>query len=304
IVVDPVGALRVKSLKGQRQFFATGDHKMRSMDYRKFGSTDLAPGIIGLGTWRTFDVPLDDKAAIDVRRQVVDEAIEAGSNFFDSSPMYGAAEQVLAGTLEGRRDTTLVATKVWAQDFARGRDQIDTALRWFGGFVDVYQIHNLVNWRQYLPLLQDLQSQGNVRSIGITHYQKSAFGEMARIMETEQIQSVQLPYNALDTEAEQNLLPLTAELNLGVIVMSPLGTGDLVRGAPPDRELEPLAAYGIETWAQALLKWVVSDGRVTVTIPATSKPERARENAAAGNPPFFGEEQRERVSWLARRASR
>ena len=96
------------------------------------------------------------------------------------------------------------------------------------------------------------------------------------------------------------LLPLAAELGVAVIVMRPLGEGALVRArrrAPPT--LEPLRAFGVETWAQALLKWVLSDERVDVAIPATSRPERTAENAAAGEPPWFGPEERALVERLA-----
>jgi aryl-alcohol dehydrogenase-like predicted oxidoreductase len=61
-----------------------------------------------------------------------------------------------------------------------------------------------------------------------------------------------------------------------------------------------LREFGVETWAQALLKFVLSDERVSSAIPATSKPERALENARAGDPPSFSEEEREYVRWPAR----
>jgi aryl-alcohol dehydrogenase-like predicted oxidoreductase len=82
--------------------------------------------------------------------------------------------------------------------------------------------------------------------------------------------------------------------------MVPLGSGRLVRNAPSEEELEPLREFGVETWAQALLKFVLSDERVSCAIPATSKPERALENARAGDPPYFGQEEREYVRRLAR----
>ena len=70
--------------------------------------------------------------------------------------------------------------------------------------------------------------------------------------------------------------------------MRPLGAGSLVTASPPPEELEPLRPFGVETWPQALLKWALSDERVDVVIPATRCPERARENAAAGSPPWLG----------------
>jgi diketogulonate reductase-like aldo/keto reductase len=77
--------------------------------------------------------------------------------------------------------------------------------------------------------------------------------------------------------------------------MRPLGEGALAR-KPVSREvLAPLAPFGVETWAQALLKFILSDPRVSCVIPATSRPERMRENARAGEPPWFGPEERELV---------
>jgi len=112
---------------------------------------------------------------------------------------------------------------------------------------------------------------------------------------------VQLPLNVLDRAAERELLPLAADLGLGVLVMQPLGEGALVRHAPSPAELAPLRPFGVTTWAQALLKWILSDPRCHVTIPATSRPERMAENAAAGEPPWFGPQERELVARLAQR---
>ena len=83
--------------------------------------------------------------------------------------------------------------------------------------------------------------------------------------------------------------------------MVPLGSGRLLRSDPSPEELEPLREFGIETWAQALLKFVLSDDRVSCAIPATSSPERMRENARTGEPPWFGDEERGYVADLARR---
>src|SRR5260221_8579199 len=107
------------------------------MDTRRFGATGLTVPVIGMGTWQTFDVR---GTTADGRiRTIVDTALEAGITFFDSSPMYGAAERVLARGLEGRRSHALVATKVWAPSVAEGRRQVSQALEWFGGVVDVDQ---------------------------------------------------------------------------------------------------------------------------------------------------------------------
>ena len=113
--------------------------------------------------------------------------------------------------------------------------------------------------------------------------------------------AIQVPYNPRQREAEQIILPLAADLNLGVVVMRPFGGGSLLRQMPVAADLAPLAPFGVRTWPQALLKWILSDPRCYVAIPATSKPARMTENAAAGDPPWFGAEEREYVSTLARR---
>ena len=150
-------------------------------------------------------------------------------------------------------------------------------------------------------MLEELKEEGKVLSIGATHYSHSAFPALMDVMRGGRIDFVQVPYNAADVAVTEEVLPLAEELDLGVIVMVPLGSGRLVRNAPPPKDLEPLKGFGVESWAQALLKFVLSDERVSCAIPATSKPDRARENARAGDPPFFSEEEREYVRRLARR---
>ncbi len=267
------------------------------MEHRKFGRTDLWVPVIGMGTWRTFDV--QGQRAQQVRDQIVAEALQAGANFFDSSPMYGEAERVLGEALRSRRDEAIIATKVWSQTVSEGKRQIARAMKFFGGRVEVYQIHNLVNWEAYLPLLEELKARGETRAIGLTHYSHAAFGELARLMQSGRVDAIQIPYNALDRAAERQLLPLAQELDLGVIVMRPLGTGELVDREPPREKWAHLEAFGVTTWAQVLLKWIVSDTRVHVAIPATSKLGRMKENAAAGSPPFFDPDQREAIARLA-----
>ena len=96
------------------------------MERRALGQTGLTVPVVGMGTWQTLDVR--GPAAEAHARAIVDAALAAGANFFDSSPMYGEAERVLGQALEGRRDQALVATKVWSQSSAEARRQIERAL--------------------------------------------------------------------------------------------------------------------------------------------------------------------------------
>ncbi|MDP8955381.1 MAG: aldo/keto reductase [Actinomycetota bacterium] len=267
------------------------------MELRRLGQTGLTVPAVGAGTWRVFDVR-GQKAELRVRDQVT-EALSVGANLFDSSPMYGNAERVLGQALEGRREDAVVATKVWTPSAREGRSQINRAMEYFRGTVDLYQIHNLVSWKDHLPVLEKLRDEGRVHVVGATHYSPAAFAELATIMRTGRIGAIQIPYNPVETEVEREILPLSEELGLGVVVMRPLGEGRLMRRPPSQDDLAPLKEFGVETWAQVLIKWVLSEPRCHVAIPATSRPGRITENAAAGDPPWFGREARELVTRLA-----
>jgi aryl-alcohol dehydrogenase-like predicted oxidoreductase len=271
------------------------------MERRRLGRSDVEVSAVGLGTWQVLDVRGREQE--EARHEVVRAALDAGITLFDSSPMYGEAERVLGDALKRYgRDRATVATKVWTSDDREAERQIQDALSFFDGRVELYQVHNLVAVEKRLDMLEELKGEGKVRSIGATHYSRSAFPALMDAMRSGRVDFVQVPYNATDVTVTEEVLPLAQVLGLGVIAMIPLGSGRLVRNAPPDKDLAPLEEFGIETWAQALLKFVLSDERVSCAIPATSKPGRARENARAGDPPFFTEDEREYVTQLAQRS--
>ena len=256
------------------------------MDERRLGP------VVGLGTWRTFG---GDEA---LAGEVVGAALDAGVRCIDTSPMYGGAERSLGAALQSLRDDATVLTKIWTASPEEARAQYEAQLGWYG-HVDVEQVHNLVAWQEHLPWLETERDAGRIGRIGVTHYSTSAFDELERALRTGRFQTLQVPLNPRERTCERRLLPLAAELGVAVIVMEPLGSGSLLTHAPSAAELAPLRDHGIETWPQALLKWALSDERVDLVIPATKRPERARENAAAGEPPWFGREERELVERLA-----
>jgi aryl-alcohol dehydrogenase-like predicted oxidoreductase len=249
-----------------------------------------------MGTWRTFDVAGEGEGSV---HGVVDAALARGTRLFDSSPMYGRAERVLGRALEGHREEAIVATKLWTDDDAEAERQADYAFHTFGGRVDLYQVHNLVGWGRRLDLLERRREAGQVSAIGATHYAPSAFDELARAMRSGRLDAVQVPYNPWSREVEREILPLAADLGLGVVVMRPFGEGALLQRSPSADAIEPLAGLGVSSWPQALLKWILSDPRVTAVIPATGSASHATENAAAGSGPWFGPEERALVERLA-----
>jgi aryl-alcohol dehydrogenase-like predicted oxidoreductase len=250
------------------------------MEYRQLGSLQVP--VIGLGTARTFDVSAERDMA--VRRQIIERCLAAQVTFIDTSPMYGQSERVIGLASEGCRDRVQLATKVWCHGRARGEAQIDTSFRLLKtDYIDVLQIHNLVDWRTHLETLERLRDGGRIGLIGITHYSTSAYPTMLDIMRSRRIHTIQIPYNVRERSCEERILPLAADLGIGVIVMEPLDKGRYVKGLRRQPDLAPLAAYSIHTWGQALLAWVLGDSRVSVAIPATSRPERIGENALAGS---------------------
>ena len=219
-----------------------------------------------MGTWQSFDTSAD-------RTPIVDEALAAGITLFDSSPMYGRAEETLAKALKGRRDQAMVVTKIWTSSPSEGRE------------------HNLVNWPAQLRLLEQLKGEEKVDAIGATHYDPTGFDDLCDLMSTGRLDMVQVLYNPRRREAERRVFPLAAELGLGVLTHSPLRFGVLDRAPRP----EAIKAFGGQTWAQAVLKWIASDLRVTCVLTATKTPGRPTENARAGEPPWFDPDQRQRL---------
>jgi aryl-alcohol dehydrogenase-like predicted oxidoreductase len=263
------------------------------MERRRLGENGPELPVVGLGSWLTFDV---DEAGQDMVAAVVDAAWDEGTRLVDSSPMYGRSEARLGHTLASRRDEAFVATKIWTTSMSEGRAQFDAQLVHFGGRIDLEQVHNLVSWETHLPWLEEERRAGRIGRLGATHYSAGAFHDLERVMRTGRIEAIQVPYNPHEQEVAARILPLAEELGLGVVVMRPFGERELLPGPSPQR----LAPLGVETWTQALIKWCLSDPRVTVVIPATRSPEHARENARAGGPPWFGPDERKLVEELAR----
>jgi aryl-alcohol dehydrogenase-like predicted oxidoreductase len=264
------------------------------VESRAFGATGLRVPVVGLGTWSVFDLPPRKE---DLAGSVVGAAFGAGTRLVDSSPMYGRAQRVLGHALdvERVRDAAVVATKIWARSVEEGRAQLEEQLAFFGGRIEVEQVHNLVAWREHFGWLERERDQDRIGVLGATHYREDALAELVTVMRSGRIGCVQIPYNPIERRSEQTVLPLAEELGLGVIAMRPLGSGELFPGPPPSE----FRALGVSSWAEALLRWCLSDERIHVAIPATADPEHAAENARAGDGPWFGPEERARVEQLA-----
>ena len=240
--------------------------------------------VIGCGTYRGFDVNPNGAATAPLA-QVLTALFTAGGSVVDSSPMYGKAEAVTGKLLSDANAHTkaFIATKVWTRGREAGIAQMEDSFRLMKtDRIDLMQIHNLVDWRTHLRTLRDWKEAGRIRYLGITHYTASAFAELEAVMRSEPIDFVQLNYSVADRAAQRRLLPLAAERGIAVIVNYPLASGAAVRAVSN----RPLPAWAAEidctSWAQFLLKFVVSHPAITCAIPGTGNPAHMADNARAG----------------------
>jgi aryl-alcohol dehydrogenase-like predicted oxidoreductase len=253
---------------------------------------------IGLGTWQTFDVggSTEERAPL---AEVLRLFLAGGGRVVDSSPMYGRAESVTGDLLAEATPAPgpFLATKVWTTGRAPGEAQMrESARRLRAERIDLMQVHNLLDWETHLPVLRAWKEQGRIRHLGVTHYAPSSFPLLERMLATERLDFVQLPYSIGSRDAEKRLLPAAADSGTAVLVMRPFEEGALfsaVRGKP----LPGWAAeIGATTWAQAFLKFVVSHPAVTCAIPATRRADHLLDNLASGSGAMPDERMRRRMA--------
>lgn len=254
------------------------------MLHRKIPSSGEMVPIVGLGTWQTFGVgtsagerkPLAD---------VLSEFVALGGKLIDSSPMYGSSEEVVGDLAHqlGLRDKLFVATKVWTPGKQAGIEQMEESMRKLRADpIDLMQVHNLVDVETQLETLDAWKKEGRVRYTGVTHYHAGSHDAVARVVSVQPVDFIQINYSVAEREAEQRLLPLARERGIAVIINRPFAGGDVFRRI----RSKPLPAWAAEidctTWAQVLLKFVLSHPAVTCAIPATSKVKHLRDNMNAG----------------------
>jgi diketogulonate reductase-like aldo/keto reductase len=239
---------------------------------------------VGMGTWITFNVGNLPQLRAQ-RVEVLRAFFEGGGGLVDSSPMYGASEEVVGHCLArlGNTGRLFSATKVWTPTTARGREQMAESERLWGlPRLDLQQVHNLVNHAAHLETLFAARDEGRVRYVGVTTSHGMRHAELEDVMKRYPLDFVQLTYNAVDRSAENRLLPLAAERGMAVIANRPFR-----RGALPDRLANrPLPGWAAEldvtSWPEALLKFIVSHPAVTCAIPATTRVDHMQQNMRAG----------------------
>jgi aryl-alcohol dehydrogenase-like predicted oxidoreductase len=265
-------------------------------------SGELIPAV-GLGTWQTFDVGMSTAERAPLI-EVLREFITLGGRVIDSSPMYGRSEDVAGELMRavGAPDNMFVATKVWTRGVAAGivqmRASMEKLLSPKKKALDLMQVHNLVDVDTHLATLAAWKREARIRHIGITHYTESAYGDVAALIEKQKpgaIDFLQINYSVAEQDATKRLLPLAASRGIAVIVNRPFAGGELLRRLR-DVALPSVAKdIGATSWAQLLLKYVLSHPAVTCAIPATSKVTHLRDNMGAMAGELPNEKQRAQI---------
>ena len=255
-----------------------------SITTRPIPSTGEALPVIGCGTYIGFDVA-PGSAGYGQLPGVLDALFAAGGSVLDSSPMYGRAEATTGELLAaaGSRDKAFLATKVWTSGREAGLAQMEQSFaRLRTERIDLMQVHNLVDWRVQLASVRRLRDAGRVRYVGITHYTASSYAEVEAVLRAEKLDFLQINYALDDRAAAERLLPLAQERGVAVLVNQPFGGGGLLRRLAGKPLPGWAADIGCASWAQVLLKFVLSHPAVTCAIPGTGRPAHMRDNLAAG----------------------
>jgi diketogulonate reductase-like aldo/keto reductase len=266
---------------GTSRLFAADESSRRLL--RAIPSTGEKLPVIGLGSAVTFDVrgsrqlqPLGEVLALFVKH---------GGKLIDTSPAYGNAESVI-GDLAYKSHLTnslFFATKVWTRSKEEGISQMGRSLERFRTrTIDLVQVHNLADIDHQMSSLREWKAKGRIRYTGITYSEDRGHGEVEMVMRRQKSDFVQINYSLMDRAAAQRILPLAQELGMGVIINRPFGGGGIFQVI----SAKPLPAWTAEfdchSWAQFLLKWIVSHPAVTCVIPATNSPQHLEDNMGAG----------------------
>lgn len=264
---------------------ATGFAQDTKAVMKKIPSTGEELPVIGMGTWRTFNVG-SDPVLRDARTEVLKTFFDNGGGMVDNSPMYGSAREVVGYALKkiGVPKTLFSAEKIWTEDGSQTRAQTTESEKMWGvESFDLMQIHNLLAWKEHLATLRKMKEEGKIRYIGITTSHGRRHDDLEKIMKSEKLDFVQLTYNLTHREVEKRLLPVAADNGIAVIANRPYDGGNLI--VPLKKKNVELPAWASEfdckTWADFLLKFIVSHPAVTCAIPATSKISHMKENMAA-----------------------
>lgn len=193
---------------------------------RRLGRTNLEVTAIAFG-----GLPMQ-RCALDEAGPVLHAALDAGINFIDTARLYTDSEEKIGRHAAARRHEYYLATKSMARDAAGMTAEINASLKTMRtDWIDLYQAHNVKTRRDLetilapggaLDALKAARDAGKIRHIGVTGHNIPLLVEC---VQTGAFETVQVPFNFVERQAEDELFPLAAKTDTGIIVMKPLGGG-------------------------------------------------------------------------------
>ena len=253
--------------------------------------------VMGLGTAQDFGA----RRNIEDKTQVLKSLFDGGGKIVDTAASYarGSSEELIGELLEQHnlRSKAFIATKFGERGRENGIESMNRSFeRLRADRIDLMFVHNMVDVDTHLPALRDYKGQGRIRYFGVTSTGRRQ-DNLTRWMDD--LDFVEFAYAVDFRGAEQRLLPMAADRGVAVLVVWPLGRGRPL-SAMQGKEVPEWAKeeLGCHTYAQLLLKFVVSHPDVTAAIPGTNNPRHMIENLEAGRGPMASAKQRERIAAL------
>ncbi|OZI81039.1 aldo/keto reductase [Bordetella genomosp. 6] len=253
------------------------------------GTGERLPAV-GLGSSASFARIAGEGDAGRVR-DVLATFVREGGTVFDTAPAYGTAEEVAARIArEAGLDRKLFwATKVnvagrggGRADPAAARAQIDRSLARLGRpAIDLVQVHNLGDVPTQLGLLREYRDAGRVRYIGVTTTFPEQYEALEQILRAERLDFIGVDYAIDHRVMEARIFPLARERGTAVLAYQPFGRSRLWQRVEGHALPDWAAEYGIASWGQFFLKFVISHPAVTTATPATSQPRNVIDNLRA-----------------------
>ena len=250
---------------------------------KKIPSSGEMLNVIGMGTSRTFN-HLDNTDMHTQLLEVLTDFFSMGGQMIDSSPMYGSAETLFGNLLKQlpKQDKVFAASKVWTDGEQEGIIAIEESRKRMAvDTMDLMQVHNLRDWEIHMQTLKAMKAAGDIRYTGITTSRERQYEDFERVMDSEQLDFIQINYSFGERRVEDRILPLAAEKGIAVIINRPFQRGRLFTATKDKALPEFVKEFGCTSWAQFFLKFVVSHPAVTCAIPATSKPKHMKDNMLA-----------------------
>ncbi|MFC7734422.1 aldo/keto reductase [Roseomonas sp. GCM10028921] len=251
-------------------------------------SGEMIP-VIGLGSARRYEEARTE-ADIAPLRDTFRRFRTLGGTVLDTAPSYGNAEAIMGGLvadLDIRRDL-FVCTKVGADNKEAGREQIEQSFRNLRtDRIDLLAVHNLRDITNQLATLRELKAAGRIRYVGATTSFDRQYEAFETMMRREALDAIQIDYALDNRNAAERIIPLARERGMAVFINLPFGRGSVFRATDGKPLPDWAAEIDCTSWAQFMLKYLVSHEAVTCAVPGMAQPRYVDDNlrAAMGRMP-------------------